>query len=510
MVFVGAMEAFDELLKGAEFLRDGVEIFQTDDLPQGMRGLGRGAVGVEEVHASLISGVAIGDEAQGLVFGESARGLAQSHGGGQGIALRGEVIGRDVMPVGIEKEESVWVLTGDADIGFVAGGGVAERGFVAKVEGVAVMSGGLGVVEDGRVAEGHPEDSLQDLGGLAGGEGKRDVEGQHQAQHLGRTVQTGEVEGGPMGSSWGELGRLKMVFAIRVAQLELRAAELLEQLLIPVQRLLLLEVVGTALARAFVDGAVGTLLPAEKGAAAVGAPVRSFGGTMTTSDLRQAATDFAAQLAGVTAIVAVEEVARCAAVGTTTGGGQGVSAGTLNRRQRSAVLALVLNQQLPPVQSAGGRRGQLPPGSPRIDVEIAIVRMLLAKVVAQWGLGLTPGENLLQLIDQLLPILAGKFPTEPKYESWYLAHGGESLGNLAGSLHGEMGKRDSPAFFVFRQVPRRNSVQELKRGDPTAPHAHVVVNRAGRGEKAENAASSSNSRGYRLKGAKFLAVPAYP
>ncbi len=171
------------------------------------------------------------------------------------------------------------------------------------------------------------------------------------------------------------------------------------------------------------------------------------------------------------------------------------------------VLALVLNQQLPPVQSAGGRRGRLPQGSQRIDVEIAIVRMLLAKVVARLGLGLMPGENLLQLIDKLLQILANKFPTEPKYESWYLAHGGESLGNLAGSLHGELGKRDFTAFFVFRQVPRRNSVQELKRGDPTAPHAHVVVNRAGRGEKAENAASSSNSRGYRLKGAKFLAVP---
>ena len=142
VVFVGAIEVFDELLEGAEFLRDGVEIFQADHLPQGVGGLGSGAVRVEEVHAGLISGVAIGDEAQGLVFGESARGLAQSHGGGQGIALRGDVIGRDVMPLGIEKEESVLVLTGDADIGFVAGGGVAERGFVAKVEGVAVMKHG--------------------------------------------------------------------------------------------------------------------------------------------------------------------------------------------------------------------------------------------------------------------------------------------------------------------------------------------------------------------------------
>ena len=345
------------------------------------------------------------------------------------------------------------VLTGDADIGFVAGGGVAERGFVAEVEGVAVVSGGLRVVEDRLVAEGHAKDLPEDLRSLAGGEGKGDVEGQHEAQHVGRTMQAGEVDGGPIQSGRGELGGLKVVFAILVAQLELRAAELLEQLLVPVQRLLLLEVVRAARGRTFVDGAVGTLLPAEEGAAAVGAPVRSFGGAMTACDLRQAATDFAAQLAGVTAIVAVEEVARCAAVGTTAMGGQRIGAGAPNRRQRSVVLALVLNQQLPPVQSAGGRRGRLPQGSQRIDVEIAIVWMLLAKVVARFRLGLTPGENLLQLIDQLLQILAGKFPTEPKYESWYLAHGGESLGNLAGSLHGELGKERLHRLFDLPSSP---------------------------------------------------------
>jgi len=71
------------------------------------------------------------------------------------------------MSLGVEKEESVLILTGDAKIGFVAGGGVAEGGFVAEVEGVAVISGGLGVIEDGLVAKGYVEDAPQDLGGLA-------------------------------------------------------------------------------------------------------------------------------------------------------------------------------------------------------------------------------------------------------------------------------------------------------------------------------------------------------
>ena len=103
VVFVGSIEAFDELLEGAKFLGDGVAIFQTDDLAQGVRWLGRSAVGVKEVEAGLISGVAVGDEAQGLRVRHGAGGLAEGHGGGQGIALGGEVVGSNLMTLGIEK-----------------------------------------------------------------------------------------------------------------------------------------------------------------------------------------------------------------------------------------------------------------------------------------------------------------------------------------------------------------------------------------------------------------------
>ena len=103
--------------------------------------------------------------------------------------------------------------------------------------------------------------------------------------------------------------------------------------------------------------------------------------------------------------------------------------------------------------AASPRSGRLRQGSQGIDVEIAIVRMLLAKVVAGLRLGLTPGENLPQLIDEVLQFLAGKFPTEPKHQSCYLAHGGESLGNLAGSLKGDFGKRDFTAFLLLQSSP---------------------------------------------------------
>jgi hypothetical protein len=81
--------------------------------------------------------------------------------------------------------------------------------------------------------------------------------------------------------------------------------------------------------------------------------------------------------------------------------------------------------------------------------------MLPAEVIARLRLGLTPGENLLQLMDKLLQILAGKFPTEPKYQSWYAALGGESLGNRSACLTGNFGKRDFTAFVACRPLPPR-------------------------------------------------------
>jgi len=73
------------------------------------------------------------------------------------------------------------VFAGDANIGFVAGGGAAEGCFVTEVKDVAVVSGGLRVVEDRLIAERNAEDLSQDLSGFAGGEGKGDVESQDQA-----------------------------------------------------------------------------------------------------------------------------------------------------------------------------------------------------------------------------------------------------------------------------------------------------------------------------------------
>ncbi len=188
----------------------------------------------------------------------------------------------------------------------------------------------------------------------------------------------------------------------------------------------------------------------------VGTPVaRRAGEAMAASQLRQATTDFAKQLAGLTAIVAVEELRRCAAVGATASSWQGAGSASANRRERPTMLTLILSTQLLPIQAGrgwwrGGRRGQ---GSAGIDVEIAVVRMLLAEVVARLRLGLSSGEDLLPLFDKVLQILASKFPAEPKYQSWYAAHGGESLGNRGGFPDEWFGKERLHRLFYSPSTP---------------------------------------------------------
>ncbi len=69
--------------------------------------------------------------------------------------------------------------------------------------------------------------------------------------------------------------------------------------------------------------------------------------------------------------------------------------GALNRRQGPTLGFQELHTQLLPVQSGLRRRegGRLGQGSLGIDVEIAVVRVLLAKVVAGMDLGFVPGED---------------------------------------------------------------------------------------------------------------------
>jgi hypothetical protein len=120
--------------------------------------------------------------------------------------------------------------------------------------------------------------------------------------------------------------------------------------------------------------------------------------------------------------------------------------------------ALVIEAQLPPVQFRlwGREGGRLSEGRLGIDVKIAVVRMLLAEVVARLNLRRVPGQDLLQFFDEFLQVAAGEFSAEPKDQSWYLVHGGASLGNLASSVHQVLRRETSPPFsFPIKPDPAR-------------------------------------------------------
>lgn len=393
------------------------------------------------------------------------------------------MVGRDLMPLGIEEEESVLMLAGNANIGFVSGGRIAERGFVAEVEGVAVEGSSLGVVENGLIAEGDAEDLVQDLSGFAGRKGEGNVEDQDQTQHVGRAMNAGQIDGARRGRRRTQLGRPEMVLAVLVAEFELREKELLQELLVPLQSSPFLQVMRAVVARTLVDGAVVKLFPAVEGAVAIRAPVRSFRRAMAGSELRQAATDFAAQLGALTAVVEVEETARSATVPAAARVRQRPTVTTFHGREGTSTGALVIGAQLPPVQLGLGRgdRGRLGERRLRIDVEIAIVRMLLAEVVAGMDFGFTSREDLLQCLDEVLQIRAGEFSAEPKDQSCYLAHGGASLGNRASSPSGDFRKETTPPFpFLSKPQPAHFALR------PGRPNPKAMWSKSG-GESRNSA-----------------------
>jgi hypothetical protein len=111
--------------------------------------------------------------------------------------------------------------------------------------------------------------------------------------------------------------------------------------------------------------------------------------------------------------------------------------------------------------------------------------MLLAEVVTRLKFGFAPSQDLLQLRDEVFQVLAGKFLTEPKHQSCYLAHGGESLGNLAGSLMGGFAKRDFTAFFACRQLRPRKLPPECGKPSWLANRPRLTTPAGGRNQKCQ-------------------------
>lgn len=74
---------------------------------------------------------------------------------------------------------------------------------------MAVVGGGLGVIEDGLVRDADIKDILQDIGGFAGRDGEGHVEGQDEAEDVLRVMDPSNVDVGFKRTGVNEFCRLE-------------------------------------------------------------------------------------------------------------------------------------------------------------------------------------------------------------------------------------------------------------------------------------------------------------
>jgi len=87
---------------------------------------------------------------------------------------------------------------------------------------MAVIGGGLGVVENSLVRDADIKDLLQDEGSFSGTDGEGDVEGQDEAKDVLGIVNTSDVDGGFAGAGVSNIRGLEQIFAVYVTEFELR------------------------------------------------------------------------------------------------------------------------------------------------------------------------------------------------------------------------------------------------------------------------------------------------
>ncbi len=140
-----------------------------------------------------ISRVAVGDEDEALFRSGGANGFAHGDGRRERAAGVGDMISGNLPTAGGDEEKGIAVLTADFDVGFIAGAVVIDLAFMGQIEKVAIISGGLGIIEHGLIGDGDAEDLPKHLCGFAGADGKGDVEGQNQPDQMRRVMNVPEV-----------------------------------------------------------------------------------------------------------------------------------------------------------------------------------------------------------------------------------------------------------------------------------------------------------------------------
>lgn len=104
------------------------------------------------------------------------------------------MISRDFQVLAGDKEEHVMVFAQHLDVGLITGTDGVYRSFMFQVEAVAVPGRPGSVIEHRLMRDLHTEDISEDSRSLSGWDGKRDIEGQDQAENILTVMDFGKLD----------------------------------------------------------------------------------------------------------------------------------------------------------------------------------------------------------------------------------------------------------------------------------------------------------------------------
>ena len=190
--------------------------------------MGKGCIffslGIEEMYACRIGGIAIGDEDKGLVGVGGANCFGHGDNGRKGVPGVGHMVGGDFEVFGRDKEEDVVVFSHDLEVGFIACAYAINRSLTGRIKAMAIKGGSSGIIQHRLVGDRDTEHRSKDGSGLSGAQGKGDVEGEDEAKDIGGVVDSSQVDSGLIRGGMGKLVGLVMILPVLIAELKLGAS----------------------------------------------------------------------------------------------------------------------------------------------------------------------------------------------------------------------------------------------------------------------------------------------
>jgi len=118
VVFVGSVQALDELLQGSPLFGLGIKVLEANNLP--MLDIEAIILSIEEMDTCGICGIAVANEDDFLIRRSGSDSFPHGNNGRQSTPVVGKVIGGNLEALGRDEEESVVVLAEHFDVGFIA------------------------------------------------------------------------------------------------------------------------------------------------------------------------------------------------------------------------------------------------------------------------------------------------------------------------------------------------------------------------------------------------------